>query len=68
MKRKAKGLVTICLSLLLIFMNILGSSVWVYAQGNVYVMNPNPRILFGPGETKSFKFHSRALEQILCHL
>ena len=62
MKRKAKGLVTICLSLLLIFMNILGSSVWVYAQGNVYVMNPNPEnIILVPGETKKLQIPIRAV-------
>ena len=62
MKRKAKGLVTICLSLLLIFMNVLGNGIQVNAQSNIYVINPEPEhIVLVPGETRKLKIPIRAV-------
>lgn len=55
MKRKAKTLVTICISLLLLLMNVLGS-IRVYAQEEVKLINPNPEnIILIPGETRKLK-------------
>lgn len=59
MRRKAKRLITVCLTLLLLT-NLLGST-QVLAQG-VHVINPNPEsIVLVPGETRKIKIPIRAV-------
>lgn len=66
MRKKVKGIVTILLSLLLLLINVLGNNFRVNAQGNIHVINPDPKqIVLVPGETVKLKVPIRAVGETI---
>lgn len=62
MKRKAKGLITIGLSLLMLIMSAFGNGGPAHAQTDVGVINPKPEnIVLVPGETKKLLIPIKAV-------
>ena len=61
MKKRAKVLITLFLSLLLLLINVVGNNNQVYAQG-AHVIVPKPEIyVLVPGETTTFKIPIKAM-------